>query len=120
MKPSNILINYGTGEKHFKDVQLADLVGALPIDSQHLKDGIEMGTEIFRAPEAHLSLELGPPMDIWSFGATVSIASAMASSSIRGFSDPFLSSSALSVAVTSTSTSLIFHDTTYNTTFMSS
>jgi serine/threonine protein kinase len=72
IKPSNILVNYSTSATRFSDIQLADLGDSLPIDSEYLKEGEEMGTPVFRAPEAQLSLALGPPMDIWSFGATVS------------------------------------------------
>ncbi|KAH7139421.1 kinase-like domain-containing protein [Dendryphion nanum] len=71
IKPKNVLINYGTGNNRIKEVQLADLGGSLPLDSKFLKEGEEMGTEVFRSPEAQLQLGLGPPMDIWAFGATV-------------------------------------------------
>jgi hypothetical protein len=36
-----------------------------------------MGAAIFRSPEAMLNLRWGPSTDIWSFGATVSIHSAL-------------------------------------------
>ena len=71
VKPKNILVKYGTGNARFKEIQLADLGGSIHKDSQLAKDGVEMGTEIFRSPEAQLQLPHSPSMDIWSFGATV-------------------------------------------------
>lgn len=71
VKPKNILVNYGTGNARFKEVQLADLGGSIHKDSQLAKDGVEMGTEMFRSPEAQLQFPHSPSMNIWSFGATV-------------------------------------------------
>ncbi|KAF2661182.1 kinase-like protein [Lophiostoma macrostomum CBS 122681] len=71
IKPSNILANFGDGLDRSKEVQLADFADWHPVDHRNLAEGVEMGTPIFRAPEAQLQLELGPPMDIWSLGATL-------------------------------------------------
>ncbi|KAF2871969.1 kinase-like domain-containing protein [Massariosphaeria phaeospora] len=71
VKPKNILVNYGKSGSRFQEVQLADLGGSVSEDSEYAKEGEEMGTPIFRSPEAQLQLQWGPPTDIWSLGATV-------------------------------------------------
>ncbi|PGH26560.1 serine/threonine protein kinase [Polytolypa hystricis UAMH7299] len=71
IKPSNILVNYGSGENRFSDVQLADCGGVISEQSEVAKKGILTGTNVFRAPEAHLELPWGTPSDIWSFGVTL-------------------------------------------------
>ncbi len=73
MKPSNILVNYGKGgEDRFSEVRLADLGGAMSIDSEFAIEGMIGGTSLYRSPEMHLGIPWGTAVDIWSFGVTVS------------------------------------------------
>lgn len=73
IKPSNILVNYGSNEEvRFTDVQLCDFGSTVPEDSEYALNGDPIGTPIFRSPEAHIQMRWGKPTDIWSFGATVS------------------------------------------------
>lgn len=74
----NVLVNYAPSsrsesEQRFTDVQLADLESTVSITSRFCKDHDEIGTPIWRSPEAQLGLEWGPPTDIWSFGTMVVI-----------------------------------------------
>lgn len=73
----NVLVNYAspqTGDtQRFSDVQLADLESTVSITSDFCKNRDEIGTPIWRSPEAQLGLQWGPPTDIWSFGAMVII-----------------------------------------------
>ncbi|RMZ84648.1 hypothetical protein DV737_g1232, partial [Chaetothyriales sp. CBS 132003] len=71
IKPSNILVNYGTGERRFSEVQLADCGGVVSVNSEFAKDGVLTGTSLFRAPEVHLEMPWGTAADIWSFGVTL-------------------------------------------------
>ncbi|PYI08868.1 serine/threonine protein kinase [Aspergillus sclerotiicarbonarius CBS 121057] len=71
IKPSNILVNYQQGEVRFRDVQLADFGSTVHIDSPYAQNGDEIGTPIFRSPEAQLQMRWGTATDIWSFGATI-------------------------------------------------
>lgn len=69
----NILVNYAPpgSAQRFTDVQLADLESTVHITSNFCKDRDEIGTPIWRSPEAQLGLQWGPPSDIWSFGTMV-------------------------------------------------
>jgi serine/threonine protein kinase len=58
-------------EQRFTDVQLADLESTVHITSRFCEDQDEIGTPIWRSPEAQLGLKWGPPTDIWSFGTMV-------------------------------------------------
>lgn len=42
-------------------------------ESEFAKDGVPIGTSLFRAPEVHLEIPWGTAADIWSFGVTVSV-----------------------------------------------
>ncbi|KAK2754807.1 hypothetical protein FQN54_006700 [Arachnomyces sp. PD_36] len=76
MKMDNVLVNYappsqdGSGQR-FSDVQLADLESTVPTTSRYCIDRDEIGTPIWRSPEAQLGLQWGPPTDIWSFGTMI-------------------------------------------------
>ncbi|KNG83245.1 hypothetical protein ANOM_009053 [Aspergillus nomiae NRRL 13137] len=81
IKMDNILVNYAPGSQststqRFTDVQLADLESTVHVTSGFCKDRDEIGTPIWRSPEAQLGLQWGPPTDIWSFGTMVIIPSA--------------------------------------------
>ena len=72
----NILVNYvpaaqNGSEQRFTDVQLADLESTVHVNSRFCEDQDEIGTPIWRSPEAQLGLKWGPPTDIWSFGTMV-------------------------------------------------
>lgn len=72
----NVLVNYALpaqncSEQRFTDVQLADLESTVHISSRFCEDQDEIGTPIWRSPEASLGLKWGPPTDIWSFGTMV-------------------------------------------------
>ncbi|KAJ1706293.1 hypothetical protein NYO67_11566 [Aspergillus flavus] len=80
---NNALVNYAppsetTRTQRFTDVQLANLESTVHVDSGFSKDRDEIGTPIWRSPEAQLGLQWGPPTDIWSFGTTVIITYARA------------------------------------------
>lgn len=72
IKMDNVLVNYAplsqseSGQR-FTDVQLADLESTVHITSRFCKDCDEIGTPIWRSPEAQLGLQ-------WSFGTMVVIA----------------------------------------------
>ncbi|PYI08823.1 serine/threonine protein kinase [Aspergillus sclerotiicarbonarius CBS 121057] len=70
IKLDNVLVNYGT-ESRFTDVQLADLESTVHTESRFCINRDEIGTPIWRSPEAQLGLQWGPPTDIWSFGTMV-------------------------------------------------
>ncbi|TPX20268.1 hypothetical protein DIZ76_016156 [Coccidioides immitis] len=76
IKMDNVLVNYAPSSQNesgqrFTDVQLADLESTVHITSRFCKDRDEIGTPIWRSPEAQLGLQWGPPTDIWSFGTMV-------------------------------------------------
>lgn len=72
IKPSNILVNYTSGDLRFSEVQHAYFESTVHVDSSHARNSDPIGTPIFRSPEAHLRMRWGTATDIWSFGATVS------------------------------------------------
>lgn len=43
------------------------------MDSGHAKDGDQIGTPIFRSPEAQLEMRWDTATDIWSFATMVSL-----------------------------------------------
>ncbi|OJJ44254.1 hypothetical protein ASPZODRAFT_153735 [Penicilliopsis zonata CBS 506.65] len=74
IKMDNVLVNYdpqNSTEQRFADVQLADLESTVHITSRFCEDRDEIGTPIWRSPEAQLGLKWGPATDIWSFGTMV-------------------------------------------------
>jgi serine/threonine protein kinase len=72
IKPSNVLVNYGSNEgTRFAEVQLADFGSTIHRESGHAVDADQIGTPIFRRPEAQLSMRWDTSTDIWSFGGMV-------------------------------------------------
>ncbi|KAF8864050.1 kinase-like protein [Acephala macrosclerotiorum] len=75
VKPDNILINYGSGPRRFREVELGDCGDACLVNPKdHLKlgeNGHMIGAHMFRSPEAMLNLRWGTATDIWSFGTTL-------------------------------------------------
>jgi hypothetical protein len=75
----NVLVNYAPSyqnesRQRFTDVQVCDLESTVHVSSRYCTDRDEIGTPIWRSPEAQLGLQWGPPTDIWSFGTMVAIA----------------------------------------------
>ncbi|KAJ0417874.1 serine/threonine protein kinase [Aspergillus carlsbadensis] len=58
VKTSNMLVNYGSNEARFAQVQLADFGSTVHRESGHALDGDPIGTPIFKSPEAQLSMSL--------------------------------------------------------------
>ncbi|KAH8727009.1 serine/threonine protein kinase [Phaeosphaeriaceae sp. PMI808] len=56
IKPDNVLVNYGQGDIHFADVELADCGNTVRVNF------------VFRSSEAQLQMGWGTPTDIWSPG----------------------------------------------------
>ena len=63
--------NKSEQDQRFTDIQLSDLESTVHVSSHHCRDCEEIGTPIWRSPEAQLGLKWGPPTDIWSFGTMV-------------------------------------------------
>ncbi|KAL3487248.1 kinase-like domain-containing protein [Aspergillus germanicus] len=64
IKPSNVLVNYGSSDTRFAEVQLADFGSTVHRESGHAVDGDEIGTSIFRSPEAQLFMRWDISTDI--------------------------------------------------------
>lgn len=72
VKPNNVLVNYADKtQQQITEVQLADFGSTVSEKSGHAKDGDDIGSPIFRSPEAQLQLSWTTATDIWSFGVTV-------------------------------------------------
>ena len=55
----------------FKDVQLRDLGGCYPVDSEWATSGTMVGAPIWSSPEILMELPWNTVTDIWSFGTMV-------------------------------------------------
>lgn len=72
VKPNNVLVNYvDESQQQITEVQLADFGSTVSEKSGHAKDGDDIGSPIFRSPEAQMQLPWTTATDIWSFGVTV-------------------------------------------------
>ena len=72
VKPNNVLVNYADeSQRQITEVQLADFGSTVSEKSGHAKDGDDIGSPIFRSPEAQMQLPWTTATDIWSFGVTV-------------------------------------------------
>ena len=72
VKPNNVLVNYADeSQRQITEVQLADFGSTVSERSGHAKDGDDIGSPIFRSPEAQMQLPWTTATDIWSFGVTV-------------------------------------------------
>ncbi|KAF2125973.1 putative serine/threonine protein kinase [Dothidotthia symphoricarpi CBS 119687] len=71
VKPDNVLANLQAGDVRFSDVQLGDLGGSYPIDSEWATSGTRVGTPIWSSPEILLELPWNTATDIWSFGVVL-------------------------------------------------
>lgn len=66
VKVDNVLVNFApsfqceSGQR-FTDIQLADLESTVHITSRHCRGCEEIGTPIWRSPEAQLGLQWGNP-----------------------------------------------------------
>ncbi|OJD22451.1 hypothetical protein ACJ73_06200 [Blastomyces percursus] len=73
VKPDNVIVNYGTRDIRFTDVQLTDMGNTVPADSAYAKDGDMIRAPIWRSPETHLQIGWGTPTDIWPFDTLVTL-----------------------------------------------
>jgi serine/threonine protein kinase len=71
VKMDNIFVNFQEGENRFSDVQLGDLGGCYPIDSEWATSGTMVGTPLWSSPEIILEIPWNTATDIWSFGTVV-------------------------------------------------
>jgi serine/threonine protein kinase len=71
VKLDNVLVNYREGDIRFSDVQLGDLGGACPVDSEYAKGGTSIGAPMWTSPEVIMEMPWNTATDIWSFGAVV-------------------------------------------------
>lgn len=72
VKPNNVLVNYADeSQQQITEAQLADFGSTVSEKSGHAKDGDDIGSPIFRSPEAQMQLPWTTATDIWSFGVTV-------------------------------------------------
>jgi serine/threonine protein kinase len=55
----------------FSDVQLGDLGGAYPADSEYAKEGTPVGAPMWTSPEVIMETPWNTATDIWSFGTLV-------------------------------------------------
>ncbi|KAH6862994.1 serine/threonine protein kinase [Alternaria alternata] len=71
VKPNNVFVNLQEGDVRFSDVQLGDLGGCYPADSEWATSGTVVGTPMWATPEILMELPWNTAADIWSFGAMV-------------------------------------------------
>ena len=71
VKPDNVFVNLQEGDMRFKDVQLGDLGGCYPVDSEWATSGTMVGAPIWSSPEIIMELPWNTATDIWSFGTMV-------------------------------------------------
>jgi serine/threonine protein kinase len=73
IKPGNILVNETTEaeQQQITEVQLADFGSTVSQTCGHATDGEDIGTAIYRSPEAQLQMPWTTATDIWSFGIMV-------------------------------------------------
>ncbi|EGD95976.1 STE/STE20 protein kinase [Trichophyton tonsurans CBS 112818] len=72
VKLDNIFVNYNkyaSNDVRFSDVQLGDLGGAYPSDSEWAKKGTPVGAPMWSSPEVIMETPWNTATDIWSFGA---------------------------------------------------
>ncbi|KAF2272540.1 STE/STE20 protein kinase [Westerdykella ornata] len=71
VKLDNIFVNYGRGDIRFSDVQLGDLGGAFPSNSNYAKEGTPVGAPMWSSPEVIMETPWNTATDIWSFGTVL-------------------------------------------------
>ncbi|KAH9871716.1 hypothetical protein J1614_005972 [Plenodomus biglobosus] len=69
VKPDNVFVNLQQGASRFSDVQLGDLGGCYPADSEWAMSGTFVGAPMWSSPEILLEDPWNTATDIWSFGA---------------------------------------------------
>ncbi|KAF2820206.1 kinase-like protein [Ophiobolus disseminans] len=65
----NVFVNLQEGDVRFSDVQLGDLGGCYPAESDWATSGTMVGAPIWSSPEVLLEMPWNTATDIWSFGA---------------------------------------------------
>lgn len=76
VKLDNVFVNLQKGDSRFSEVQLGDLGGCYPADSEWATSGTLTGTPIWSAPEMLMEMRWTAAADIWAFGILVGIFSA--------------------------------------------
>ncbi|KAJ8105173.1 hypothetical protein ONZ43_g7529 [Nemania bipapillata] len=73
VKPNNIFVNFKKEQEavRFSDVQLGDLGGSYPQDSEWATSGTLVGAPIWSSPEVIMETPWNTATDIWSFGTLV-------------------------------------------------
>lgn len=66
-------MNYREGDIRFSDVQLGDLGGSYPSDSEYAKGGTPVSAPMWTSPEVIMETPWNTATDIWSFGTVVSL-----------------------------------------------
>jgi serine/threonine protein kinase len=76
VKPDNVFVNLqkgdiGSSDVRFSDVQLGDLGGCYPTNSEWATSGTVVGAPMWTSPEILMELPWNTAADIWSFGTMV-------------------------------------------------
>ncbi|OAL49843.1 STE/STE20 protein kinase [Pyrenochaeta sp. DS3sAY3a] len=71
LKPDNVFVNFQEGDLRFSDVQLGDLGGCYPVDSEWATSGTLVGAPMWSSPEIILEMPWNTATDIWSFGTVI-------------------------------------------------
>jgi serine/threonine protein kinase len=71
VKPDNVFVNLQEGDIRFSGVQLGDLGGCYPVDSEWATSGTVVGAPMWTSPEILMEQPWNTAADIWSFGAMV-------------------------------------------------
>ncbi|EGC45357.1 serine/threonine protein kinase [Histoplasma capsulatum var. duboisii H88] len=74
VKLDNVFVNYNrhdTNGLRFSDVQLGDLGGTYPADSNWARKGTPVGAPMWSSPEVIMETPWNTATDIWSFGAVL-------------------------------------------------
>ncbi|GAW23011.1 hypothetical protein ANO14919_125590 [Xylariales sp. No.14919] len=74
VKLDNVFVNFKKDRDtiRFSDIQLGDLGGSYPRNSEWAKSGIPIGAPIWSSPEVLMETPWNTATDIWSFGTVVS------------------------------------------------
>lgn len=69
VKPDNVFVNLQDGDIRFSNIQLGDLGGCYPVDSEWATSGTVVGAPMWTSLEILMELPWNTAADIWSFGA---------------------------------------------------
>jgi hypothetical protein len=68
IKPNNVFVNLRESDIRFSNVQLGDLSGCYPADSEWATSGTAVGAPMWTSPRILMELPWNTAADIWSFG----------------------------------------------------